>query len=77
MDPEIKAVEYNPRWIPIGRSARGRDYLCLDMDPSEKGHLGQIILTAVDCDDHFLIARSKGQRMPILWRFGRINGRHI
>lgn len=55
-DKGIRTVEFSRRWIPIGRSARGRDYLCIDLDPSEDGMSGQIILIAVDFIEHTLIA---------------------
>ncbi len=56
VDLGIRAVEHSEGWIPIGNSARGRDYLCLDMDPAEEGTVGQVILTAVDFNDHRLLA---------------------
>jgi cell wall assembly regulator SMI1 len=56
--PGVRAVEYSPGWIPIGRSARGRDYLCIDLDPGEGGRVGQIIKMAVDFDARELVAPS-------------------
>lgn len=54
--PAIKQVGFSDGWIPIGVSARGRDFLCLDIDPSPEGMPGQVILIAVDAADHELIA---------------------
>lgn len=58
INPAIRPVEHSQGWLPIGRSARGRDYVCLDMDPTEKGTKGQVIRTAVDFNDHELLAPS-------------------
>jgi hypothetical protein len=43
VDPEgvgegVRA-DYSEKWIPISRSSRGRDYLCIDLDPAP-GHGG-------------------------------------
>jgi cell wall assembly regulator SMI1/predicted DNA-binding WGR domain protein len=54
----VRPVQYSKRWIPIGRSARGRDFLCLDLDPAKGGNVGQIIRVACDVDDRPLVARS-------------------
>ena len=56
VDPEIKSVYYSESWIPIGISTRGRDFICLDLDPSETGKLGQVIFVSVDFHDHSIIA---------------------
>ncbi len=54
----VRPVQCSAGWIPIGRSARGRDYLCIDVDPAEGGAKGQIIEMAVDYDDRPLVAGS-------------------
>ena len=41
-DPGVKAIWWNPRWIPITHDGSG-DHDCLDMDPAEAGTVGQII----------------------------------
>lgn len=41
-DAEIKPMAWNPKWIPIASNGGG-DYLCLDMDPSERGQAGQVL----------------------------------
>jgi cell wall assembly regulator SMI1 len=43
----VRAIECSPGWIPIGRSAQGRDFLCLDLDPAPGGRAGQIIQISV------------------------------
>lgn len=53
----IEPIEYSPSWIPIGSSARGRDFLCLDLAPAAGGHVGQVILIAVDDDPRELVAK--------------------
>lgn len=58
VDAGIKKVAFSPSWIPIGRSARGRDVLCLDLDPDRGGRSGQVILLAVDDDARNLVASS-------------------
>lgn len=50
VDAEVRAVEFSDAWIPIGVSARGRDVLCIDLDPTPEGQRGQIILVVLDDD---------------------------
>jgi cell wall assembly regulator SMI1 len=54
----VRAVEWSPGWLPIGRSARGRDFLCLDLDPAPGGTSGQVIEVIVDFDDRPRVADS-------------------
>ena len=58
VDAEVRAVEFAERWIPIGVSARGRDVLCVDLDPTDAGQLGQIILVVLDDDVRLRVATS-------------------
>jgi cell wall assembly regulator SMI1 len=58
VDAGIKKLAFSAGWIPIGRSARGRDILCLDLDPDRGGKVGQIVLVAVDDDARNLVATS-------------------
>lgn len=58
VDAEIRAVELSASWIPIGVSARGRDVLCLDLDPTTEGTSGQVILVVLDDDVRALVAPS-------------------
>lgn len=63
IDPElagegVRAVEYSRQWIPITLSARGRDNLCLDLDPAPGGVVGQIIEYIADADERPLVAKS-------------------
>ena len=67
-DPAIKRVAFSDGWIPIGVSSRGRDFLCLDMDPSPDGNSGQLILIAVDAADHLLIAPSFREFLSLYFR---------
>lgn len=54
----VRAVDYCPGWIPISKSASGRNYLCIDLDPASNGTSGQIIEYVVDFDARPLIAKS-------------------
>jgi cell wall assembly regulator SMI1 len=54
----IRPIEFCAGWVPIGRSARGRDFLCIDLDPGPKGTSGQIIMYAVDDEGRSLVAKS-------------------
>jgi cell wall assembly regulator SMI1 len=54
----VRPVDYCNAWIPISRSARGRDYLCIDLDPAPGGARGQIIEYVVDDDARPLVAKS-------------------
>lgn len=47
-DEGVRSVSYVSGWIPISRSARGRDYLCIDLDPAPGGVRGQIVEYIVD-----------------------------
>lgn len=58
VDAEVRAVELSDRWIPIGVSARGRDVLCVDLDPTDAGKPGQIILVVLDDDVRLKVADS-------------------
>lgn len=42
IEPEMKPLLWNPRWIPIASNGGG-DHLCIDTDPSEKGTFGQML----------------------------------
>ena len=54
----IRSVVLSPGWIPIGISPRGRDFLCLDLDPGPEGQRGQILEYIVDDDSRSLVAAS-------------------
>ena len=56
--PGIRAVDYSHGWVPISRSPRGRDYLCIDLDPAPGGTRGQIVEYVVDSDVRPLVAKS-------------------
>lgn len=65
--PGIRPVSFSPGWIPIGRSARGRDYLCIDLDPAPGGVSGQIIQMSVDFSDRPLIAKSFTEMLSVFF----------
>jgi cell wall assembly regulator SMI1 len=54
----VRPLDYCKGWIPISRSARGRDYLCIDLDPAKGGTRGQIIEYVVDSNARSLVAKS-------------------
>ncbi|HEY4178271.1 MAG TPA: SMI1/KNR4 family protein [Kofleriaceae bacterium] len=56
--PGVRAIDYSNNWIPISRSARNRDYLCIDLDPAAGGTRGQIIEYIVDFNGRKLVAKS-------------------
>jgi molybdopterin molybdotransferase len=41
--PTIKPVWWNTKWIPIAANNLG-DLICIDLDPTDKGIVGQIIM---------------------------------
>ncbi|MGY8767830.1 MAG: SMI1/KNR4 family protein [Pirellulales bacterium] len=49
LEPDLftKQCLWNPRWIPFAYDGSG-GYLCIDLDPSDKGFLGQVIQTSSD-----------------------------
>jgi len=64
-DAGVRAVDYSPSWIPITRSARGRDYLCLDLDPAPGGTHGQIIEYIVDDSPRRRVANSFAELLAL------------
>jgi cell wall assembly regulator SMI1 len=56
-DSGVKNNWWNPLWIPITYDGSGNHY-CLDLDPSEQGHYGQIIRMWHDDDVRSLVATS-------------------
>ena len=60
VDDEVKPVYFSEGWVPIGCSARGRDFLCIDYDPTPKGTIGQIIVFVVDFDERSVVAKNFG-----------------
>jgi cell wall assembly regulator SMI1 len=58
VDRGIRAVPWSAGWIPIGCTATGRSSLCLDLDPSVRGEVGQVILVALDDDARRVVAKS-------------------
>lgn len=55
-DEEIQPLPFSKSWIPIGNFQR--NYLCIDMEPSEKGNVGQIILIMTDNPYYELISKN-------------------
>ncbi|MEM6532566.1 MAG: SMI1/KNR4 family protein [Myxococcota bacterium] len=51
-------TDYHPGWFPIACSPGGRDFLCIDLAPSEGGVRGQIIEYLVDEDERYRVASS-------------------
>jgi cell wall assembly regulator SMI1 len=58
--PTIKNYWWNPNWLPIVTSGSGH-FFCLDTDPGETGHPGQVILFLHDDPERFLVAESLSQ----------------
>lgn len=54
---EVRNESWNPRWIPLATNGAG-DHYCLDLAPTEKGNLGQIISVARENDTRPLLAPS-------------------
>ncbi len=57
--PEIQAEFWHQGWIPIAHNGGGDNY-CLDMAPTEKGIVGQVIVYYNDGPDPILVAPSLG-----------------
>ncbi|MEK4436835.1 SMI1/KNR4 family protein [Paenibacillus sp. FSL K6-2862] len=55
LDPEIKPYLFHKPWIPFATMAGGSLYLMLDVDPSEQGSYGQIIIYVHDPDFVYFI----------------------
>jgi cell wall assembly regulator SMI1 len=56
-DPGIKSDWWNLRWIPLTSDYCGNHY-CLDLDPAERGNVGQIITMVHDDSYRELLAPS-------------------
>ncbi len=61
----VQPVDYHPRWIPISKSQRGRDFLCIDLAPAAGGLVGQIIEYVADDNARPLIAPSFAELMSM------------
>lgn len=55
---EVKHLLWNKNWIPITVCTRGRDFYCLDFNPTEHGIKGQIIFFSLDLFDRTFVANS-------------------
>ncbi|MEW7289194.1 SMI1/KNR4 family protein [Aquimarina sp. 2304DJ70-9] len=55
---EVKKVKWNKNWIPYTRCSRGRDFYCLDFDPSDHGVKGQILFFSIDLGDREFVSTS-------------------
>jgi len=42
-DDRVKRLWWNPKWIPFASDGSGNS-LCIDLDPSESGKIGQVIV---------------------------------
>ena len=60
LDKRIKPFLYNERWFPFAQLAFGSLYLLLDLDPSEKGELGQVIIHVHDPDFVYYVSKDIG-----------------
>lgn len=56
-DREIQSTWWDKAWIPFANDGRG-NHLCLDLNPSPFGHVGQVIQTWHDDSKRKLIASS-------------------
>ena len=53
----IADVWWNTNWIPFGENGGG-DYCCIDLAPTDQGHVGQVITHDHETGQHFLLAHS-------------------
>lgn len=58
VDARIKREKWNDGWVVITTSARGRDHICIDLDPAEPGTHGQIFEFAIDDSGRRWVAAS-------------------
>ena len=56
VDPRIKPYVYNDKWLPIAEHEVSSTQVMLDLDPTEKGVLGQIIVFQHDPDFVYYVA---------------------
>ncbi|MBN2892464.1 MAG: SMI1/KNR4 family protein [Bacteroidales bacterium] len=56
-DKGIKDDWWNPMWIPFTYDGSGNHY-CLDLDPTDDGHIAQIIQVSHDEDKRLFVAKS-------------------
>lgn len=56
-DAEIQDGWWKKDWIPFATNGRG-DFLCLDLAPSDSGHLGQVIKVFHDLPDRSVVSTS-------------------
>ena len=56
VDPRIKPYVYNDKWLPLAEYDGGSTQVMLDLDPTEKGTQGQIIVFQHDPDFVYYVA---------------------
>jgi cell wall assembly regulator SMI1 len=74
VDKGILAVDYAKAWLPISRSARGRDYLCIDLDPPPGGTRGQILEYVVDDSERRRVAGSFAELLSRYFELAQTGG---
>ncbi len=55
---EVKKKKWHSSWIPFAISIRGRDYYCLDFDPTDFAYIRQVIFYSIDLGDREFISTS-------------------
>ncbi len=55
---EVKKERWNPGWIPYTQCSRGRDFYCLDFDPTSAGEKGQVMFYSIDVGERLFVAGS-------------------
>ncbi len=68
----VKGYIWNEKWIPFAENASG-DYYCIDLDPTEMGHRGQII-TKVNGDSDLNVLAHDIKSFIGLYQRGLENG---
>ncbi len=55
--PGVRPVSWHEKWVPI-LEAGVRQQICLDLDPSKGGHVGQLVRYELESDKRDLVAPS-------------------
>lgn len=56
-EPGINSDWWSDGWIPVAGNGAG-DFLCVDMKPSERGTMGQVICAWHDMEERTVVAKS-------------------
>lgn len=74
VDQKVRAVYWSEKWVPIFTIEH--QLLCVDLDPTSEGAIGQVIRVGLDGDERTIVADSVGDlfdRIVIAYEAGDLH----